>query len=144
MTNQRFLFWQKWLTYANVIALIIGLFAAFCIDCFIFDIYNENIEAKFNNSNALPDDMNLMKKWLFGIIGGTIAGFQLLIIFISEHAFKKKEKWAWNAIFSAMLLWMIVDSGISIACGAWFNVWLINVPSFVLIMIPLIITRKVF
>lgn len=144
MTNQRFLFWQKWLTYANVMALMVGLLAAFFIDSLVFDIYNENIQAQYNDGNPLPDHMNLMKKWLFGIIGGTIAGFQLLIIFISEHAFKKKEKWAWTAIMTAMLLWFVVDSGVSIACSAWFNVWFINLPSFILILIPLIATRKMF
>lgn len=144
MTDQRFLFWQKWLTYANVFALFIGLLAAFAIDSFVFDIYNHNIQIQYADGQPLSVDINQMKKWLFGIIGGTIAGFQLLIIFISENAFKQRERWAWTAIFSAMILWFVVDSAVSIACGAWFNVWLINLPSFTLILIPLIATRKVF
>ncbi|MFK7935653.1 MAG: hypothetical protein AB8G22_19220 [Saprospiraceae bacterium] len=144
MTDQRFLFWQKWLTYANVFALIIGLLAAFAIDSFVFDVYNQNIQIQYADGQPLDPQMNLMKKWLFGIIGGTIAGFQLLIIFISENAFRKRERWAWVAVFSGMLMWFVVDSTACICYGAWFNVWLINIPSFILILIPLIATRKVF
>ena len=45
--TRQFLFWQRWLTYANVLTVGVGL---------------------------LP-----FKNWLFGIIGGTIVGFHLLI-----------------------------------------------------------------
>jgi hypothetical protein len=36
-------------------------------------------------------EVRKFKNWLFGIIGGTIVGFHLLMSPISENAFKWKE-----------------------------------------------------
>ena len=92
----------------------------------------------------LPDNILQFKNWLFGIIGGTIVGFHLLVIMISENAFKQKEKWAYQAIWIALLLWFIIDSSISVYTGAIHNVIIINIVALILIGLPLVITRKAF
>ena len=85
-----------------------------------------------------------VKKWLFGIIGGTIVGFHLLMILISENAFKQKEKWAYQAMWGGLLSWFVIDSSISWYYGAIHNIVLINLVALFLIGLPLIMTRKAF
>ncbi|MEL6634877.1 MAG: hypothetical protein AAFQ83_25660, partial [Bacteroidota bacterium] len=85
-----------------------------------------------------------LKNWLFGIIGGTIVGFHILMVMISENAFKKKEMWAYKAMWYGLLSWFLIDSGISIYYGAVHNVILINIVALILIGIPLMMTRKAF
>jgi len=140
----RFTFWQKWLTWANAIAVIAGLVIAFFGNSTLFEIHNSASERIYFEGNEMTGGLLNFKNFLFGIIGGTIAGFHLLIIFISEYAFKKKEKWAYLAIWSAMLLWFLIDSGLSIYYGAIFNVLYINIGSMLLIILPLIFTMKDF
>lgn len=84
------------------------------------------------------------KNWLFGIIGGTIMGFHLLMIAISENAFKKRERWAYQALWSGLLAWFMIDSSISIYYGAVHNFVLINLIALFLIGLPLVMTDRFF
>jgi len=144
MKESSFNFWQKWLTWANVVTLILGVLLAFAGNSFIFKPHNYYTQEIFFSGDAITGDMLQFKNWLFGIIGGTIAGFQLLIIFISENAFKNKEKWAYQAILYSLILWFVIDSSVSIYTGALYNVIIINLVALFLIGLPLVMTRKVF
>lgn len=144
MTEQNFNFWQKWLTYANVMTVGVGLLVAFAGNSLFFEIHNDFTREVFFQSETFQPDVLNFKNWLFGIIGGTIVGFHLLMIMISEHAFKKKELWAYQALCLGMLSWFFIDSGISLYYGAIHNVVMINIVALVLIGIPLIMTRKDF
>ncbi|MBI3135148.1 MAG: hypothetical protein HYZ14_10790 [Bacteroidetes bacterium] len=144
MTDQKFYFYQKWLTYANWMAVSIGILCAFAGNSFIFDLHNTFTKAVFFGGNELSAEVLLFKNWNWGVIGGTIVGFHLLMIGISENAFKKKEKWAYRYLWIALLSWFVIDSGISIYTGAIHNVVIINLVALVMIGIPLIATRKAF
>ncbi|MFN0201767.1 MAG: hypothetical protein ACKVTZ_09615 [Bacteroidia bacterium] len=139
-----FLFWQKCLTWANVIALFVGVLVAFAGNSIFFEAHNHFTEEVFFEGKAFSSDVLLFKNWLFGIIGGTIVGFHLLMIMISENAFKKKEKWAYWALWLGLLSWFFIDSSISFYYQAIHNLFIINIPALILIAIPLIMTRKVF
>ena len=144
MSDKKFIFWQKWLTYANVMTIIVGLLVAFAGNSIAFELHNEHAkEVFFDSSDFSPEVLNL-KNWLFGIIGGTIVGFHVLMIMISEYAFKKKEVWAYKALWYGLLSWFIIDSSISLYYGAIHNVVMINLGALVLIGIPLIMTRGSF
>jgi len=144
MEDSKFNFWQKWLTWANVITLIVGILLAFFGNSFVFKLHNSYTQNVFFGGDVISGDMLQFKNWLFGIIGGTIAGFQLLIIFISENAFKNKERWAYQAILYALILWFVIDSSISIYTGALYNVIIINLVALFLIGLPLVMTRHAF
>lgn len=144
MSDKKFNFWQKWLTYSNVIVVIIGLLVAFAGNSFLFDLHNaKTVEIYFPEKGLNPETL-AFKNWMFGIIGGTIVGFHILMIFISEFAFKKKEKWAYFAMWIGMISWFCIDSSLSLHYGAIHNVYLINLPGFVMVCLPLIFTRKAF
>lgn len=144
MTDLKFNFWQRWLTYANVITIIVGLLVAFAGNSIFFKIHNAySSEIFFNTENFSPEVLHF-KNWLFGIIGGTIVGFHTLMVMISEYAFKKKEKWAYRAMWYGILSWFIIDSSISLFYGAIHNFVIINLVALVLIGLPLIMTREAF
>ena len=144
MTDKAFNFWQKWLTWANVMTLVVGLLVAFAGNSFVFDLHNNYTNEVFFQGQKMSGDLLLFKNWLFGIIGGTIVGFHTLAIMISENAFKKREKWAYYALWIALLAWFVIDSSISVLTGAIHNVLIINLVALILIGLPLIMTRKYF
>lgn len=144
MEDKQFYFWQKWLTYANVMTIIVGLLVAFAGNSFVFDMHNGYTKEVFLDGQEFPQKLLYLKNWLFGIIGGTIVGFHVLMIMISENSFKKKEKWAYNALWLGLLSWFLIDSSLSIFYGAIYNVVLINIFALVLIGLPLVMTRKAF
>lgn len=144
MKNSQFHFWQKWLTYANVMTIGVGLLCAFAGNSIFFDLHNSQTKEVFFAGEGFSSEVLELKNWLFGIIGGTIVGFHTLMVFISENAFKKKERWAYRAMWFGMISWFLIDSGLSYYWGAVHNVILINLPALVLIGLPLIMTRKAF
>ena len=122
MTDSEFNFWQRWLTWANVMTVMVGLIAAFAGNSIFFEAHNSYTEEVFFNGNKMEAELLNFKNWLFGIIGGTIVGYHILMILISENAFKKKERWAYQAIWFALLSWFIIDSGLSYYYGAMHNI----------------------
>ena len=144
MSKPRFTFWQKWLTYANVITIIVGLLVAFAGNSIVFKIHNDYTKDIFFNTDEFPSAVLDLKNWLFGIIGGTIVGFHTLMVMISENSFKNKEPWSYRAMWFGLLSWFCIDSGISMYYGAIHNVIIINLVALVLVGLPLIMTRKEF
>ncbi|MGE0590699.1 MAG: hypothetical protein AB7O48_19110 [Cyclobacteriaceae bacterium] len=144
MTDRQFSFWQKWLTYANVMTVGVGLVVAFAGNSFFLEIHNTYTRQVFFDSQPFSTEVMALKNWLFGIIGGTIVGFHVLMIMISEYAFKRKEKWAYNALWSGLLSWFLIDSSVSFYYDALYNIVLINLVALLLIGIPLVAARKEF
>jgi hypothetical protein len=144
MNNKRFHFWQKWLTYANVMTIGVGILVAFAGNSLVFELHNACTKEVFFSGNEFGPGVLNLKNWLFGIIGGTIVGFHALMVMISENAFKKKEPWAYKSMWIGMLTWFCIDSGISIYYGAIHNVVLINLAALILICLPLVMTRNEF
>lgn len=144
MNNPSFSFWQKWLTWANVMALFVGLIVAFAGNTFLFDLYHGYSEDVFFGGAPFPEDALRLQSWLFGVVGGSIVGFQLLMILISEIPFKRKERWAYWAMWAGLLSWFVIDSSITVYYGAIHNLVIINLPALLLIGLPLVMTRREF
>ncbi len=144
MKEANFIFWQKWLTWANLLTVVVGLLVTFAGNSIFFDVHNAYTQEVFFEGNAIQEDVSILKNWLFGIIGATIVGFHILMIMISENAFKQKEKWAYKALWGGLLSWFVIDSGISFYYGAIHNIVLINLVALVLIGLPLLMTWKAF
>ncbi len=142
--EKKFNFWQRWLTYANVMTIGVGLLVAFAGNSFFFELHNTYTKDVFLSGNEFEPNILALKNWLFGIIGGTIVGFHLLMVMISENSFKKKEPWAYKTMWLGLLSWFLIDSGISMYYSAIHNVVLINIVALILIGIPLVMTRKEF
>lgn len=144
MTNKRFRFWYLFLFWANILTLMMGLLIAFAGNAFLFDFHNSGTEHAFNDGIALAGDTLRLKNWLFGIIGATMAGFNILAAFILKFAFKEGRIWAWNALFVSISVWFIIDSAVSLYCGAVYNVYAVNVPALLSFYIPLAFSRSYF
>lgn len=144
MSNQSFQFWTRWLIIANIMTIGVGLLAAFAGNSFIWEIYNEGTRQVFFEGEALPASSMALKNWLFGIIGGSIVGFHLLMIAIIKNSFANREKWAYNALWIGLLSWFCIDSSITIYYQAYHNLYLINLVALALIGFPLIMTHSYF
>ena len=144
MKEETFIFWQKWLTWANALTILIGLLVAFAGNSIFFHLHNEYTIEVFFDGRIFTPEVLALKNWLFGIIGGTIVGFHVLMIALSENAFKQKESWAYWAMWAGLLSWFLIDSSISWYYGAIHNIVLINLVALVLIALPLVMTRRAF
>lgn len=141
--SKNFAFYINWLVVANIIALLVGLLTAFTPEIILLKPHNDKtLSIFFGGDETLYEQFKPLKNWMFAIIGATIVGFHSLSIFIIHYALRQKEMWAYWALWFALLIWFLIDSGWSIFYGATYNVWLINIPAFVMIALPLILLKK--
>jgi hypothetical protein len=85
-----------------------------------------------------------LKSFLLGPLGGTILGSYVLCAFVVAGPFKRREPWAWWAVTLSLLSWFFLDSSVSMAHGAWFNVYLINCVTLIGQGLPLMMTFRFF
>lgn len=143
--DKKFEFWQQWLVYANIMFTIVGIVIVFFGESVLFHFWHLfSTDVFFDGDAEAYERIMPFRRFLFGIIGGTIAGFHLLMVYISKYSFKAKEKWAFNALLYGTVLWFVLDSSFSIYSGAFHNVWMINLVAMVGIGLPLWMTRKEF
>lgn len=138
----RFGFWQKWLLVATEIYIIFGLFIVVFNSTVLFDLFNKPIYAIFFGT-AVPPSVIPFQGWLYALMGSILAAWGLNMFFITNNAFKKREKWAWQALLSGLLLWYVLDSTASVYFGVLFNAAL-NTVFLIIGLLPLYFTRKQF
>jgi hypothetical protein len=113
----RFEFWRKWLLIATIFFIVLGIGLALFPANPLFSSWNQAAADLFFGG-AMPKETAAFKSFLFGPLGGIMAGSYLLQAFIVWGPFKQREKWAWHAVWWSMLLWFVVDSAVSIHHGA--------------------------
>jgi len=88
--DKQFLFWQKWLIYANIMTIGVGLIAAFWGNSIFLEPHNHYTRQLIFEGQPFTTEVLHLKNWLFGIIGGTIVGFHILMLFIIIYPFKNR------------------------------------------------------
>ncbi len=141
--TRRFLLWQRWLLTLGVIIVVFGVALAFLYLTPLFDIFRTQIDPVFWAAGELTGGTTLFQQWAYGVLGATMAGWGVSIVFIAAIPFKRKEKWAWNCLAIAVSLWFVIDTFLSWRFGALFNV-AFNVLIYLAAMMPLVFSRKYF
>jgi hypothetical protein len=117
----RFIFWQRWLLVLSLMIVAFGVFMALFNQSPIFDLFNNQINPVFWGDTPVPDGYAQFKGWVYGVLGATMAGWGLMLLFIVQNPFKLREKWAWNAIAVSLGFWYLLDTAISLYFGVYFN-----------------------
>jgi hypothetical protein len=140
----RFRFWQQWLVYSSIVFALFGVVFAVYGNNPLFRPYNDALARIFWNSDAIPEDIEPFRAFIFAPLGGTIACCYILLAYIARYPFGNKELWARNSIIIAFGVWIILDSGVCLYYHVFFQVWLINLFSFMVKALPLLFTWKYF
>ncbi|MFQ5575362.1 MAG: hypothetical protein ACE5G8_00060 [Anaerolineae bacterium] len=140
----RFLFWQRWLFVVGLAIALFGLaMALFSGTSFFSWLFDSRINPVFWGAENLPPAAEAFQRFIYGVLGATIAGWGTVIAFIAHVPFKNKELWAWNSLLAGLLIWYVVDTSISVYFAVYFNA-LFNTLLFVLVMFPLALSKNQF
>jgi hypothetical protein len=142
--ERRFKFWQKWLFYSSLIFAGFGIVLAFYGNNLIFEPYYKMLAEIFWDQSDFPGEAANFRDFVAGPLGSTIASCYIMLAFIAYFPFKKKERWARNAIVAAFSAWFFIDSAIGLYFGVFYHVLIINVFSVLQKALPLIFTWKTF
>lgn len=65
-------------------------------------------------------------RFIYGVLGAVIVGWMITIGAIAMGPLRSREVWSWWALVTALVIWFVLDTGISLLLGfaghAWFNV----------------------
>jgi len=139
-----FIFWQRWLFFSSLIFALFGIIFAVDGDNIFFEPYNRALSKVFWHSLEIPLEIKSFRAFIYGPLGGTIASSYILVAYIAYYPFKRKEKWARNAIIVAFGVWVILDSTICIVYHVYFQIYIINAFSIIVKALPLFFTWKEF
>lgn len=110
-----------------------GLVVALGSHTLVFAPYRQAIaDAWFRGT--LSADAWIWLRFTYALIGATFLGQFLMLALALRHA--GGQRWVLDAVATSMLAWFLVDATASAAHGAWFNVWMIDVPSLVAVAVP--------
>jgi uncharacterized BrkB/YihY/UPF0761 family membrane protein len=140
----RFDLWAKWLKCVSIVFALFGVFIALFNQTSVFDvIFNDQIDPVFFGDAALTAEMMRFQQWVYGILGATCVFVGIMIFFIAENAYRKKERWAWNCIMIGSMGWFIIDESVSLYFSVHFNA-AFNAVLLIAILVPLLCTWKFF
>jgi hypothetical protein len=138
-----FSFWQKWLFGVGIAIAVFGVLITLTSGTALFNLFNQQINPAFWGSNPVEASASVFQQWVYGILGATLAGWGIFVIFIAQYPFLKKEKWSWNCLVAGLLTWFILDTFLSLTYRVYFNA-IFNTVIFILAMLPVVLTRKEF
>lgn len=84
-------------------------------------------------------EADLWLRFVAGPIGGTIAAHFLLLGWAARRA--PGAAWVRRAVVTSVLAWCALDSALSVALGAWFNLAYVNLPCVVVVLVATAVAR---
>lgn len=90
-----------------------------------FAPWNAAVSGAFFGAADYGDALPMVQTTL-GIVGGSIVGKWIAALWLVAVPLRSGRRWAWEALWAGLLGWFAIDSAVSIATGAAFNVWMIN------------------
>ena len=142
--GSRFIFWQRWLVLTSVFFALFGIALAVFGNNPLFKLYNNALAKIFWDTEKIPAETETFRAFIWVPLGGTITCCYILLTYIAIYPFKRKERWARNAILFAFGVWLILDSAASIYYGVNFQAYFINGSSLIIKALPLIFTWRDF
>jgi hypothetical protein len=140
----RFSFWQKWLVAVGVLLAVFGLALAFCNQSRFFDLlFNNQVNPSFWTAAQVTPQIVRFQQWVYGVLGATVAGWGIVVVFVAHYPFRRQERWAWVSLALGITVWFLTDTALSLYFQVGFNV-AFNIVVFLSVILPLLATRKAF
>ncbi len=140
----RFNFCVIWLKVISVLFSLFGIVIALFNQTQLFQIvFNNQINPTFFGSNDLSIEALRFQQWIYGLLGATCLMDGILIFFIVQNAFAKKEKWAWYCVLIGLIAWFAIDEPISLYFHVYFNA-IFNLALLIAILVPICLTYRDF
>ena len=138
--NKLFIYWLIAVSIAVIIAgIVFALIAPYYIQT-IQDIFYHSFSGKSIQNITLNDKNHI--NWIYGVLGGTLAGWGMMILFLSVNLLKENNKIIWNTILFSISTWFVIDTVITIKYLVIPNL-LLNFIILLAVLIPYIGNSKI-
>lgn len=131
----------------STLAFVAGAFALVGVGVVVagpngpFALWGEAAARAFFATDTLPTDAVPLVHASLAILGGSITGKWIAAWFLVRYPLASGAAWARTALGAGLLVWLVVDVAVSVAWGAWFNVWMIDLLPLAAFGVPLLRAR---
>ena len=133
-------FWAGWLVIASL-GFALQAFSWTVLGSFDpLGVYDGWLAEVLYGTETLPPDARPALAFGVRLLGATTCGYFVLFAGIAGFALRRGARWAHASLTAALLTWFLLDSAMSLLSGVVFNVWLVNLPCFVALALPLAAT----
>jgi len=136
-------FWKKYLYLMSFLLIAMGIFIVLFKDTPVYKLFSQYIDPVFWPDNMISENTRLFKSFIYSFSGTYVLLWGINLFFISRFAFKPENKWAWYSILITSLVWICIMFPFSMYYGVIVNAYG-DILFFILIILPLIFTRKYF
>ncbi len=140
--RSRFRFWQRWLVVVSGATVLFGLLMALGSGTWLFESYLGHVDEAFWPAGR-PAGADALYRWIFAVLGSSIAGWGVALTWIAHGPFGRRERWAQRCFLLSLGTWVFIDSGFSWHFGVHQEV-LFNAAAVLLVGVPLVATRRAF
>lgn len=102
--------------------------------------YNRQVVAAFHGT-AAPAAALEQQRWAIAVLGSSILGWSVLLLWVVSVPFGRREPWAWRCVAVSVAAWVMGDSIVSYRAGITLEL-LWNVVVAVLVALPLAMTWR--
>lgn len=135
---------SRWIEAFSWGFVALGLTLPFAFDTVAFAPYREALALWAYGSAPVPAADDRLLGLMLGITGGSIAGKWIVHALLARGPLREGKAWARDVTLRGLAAWFLVDSIASLAIGAGFNVWMINLAPLALVGFPLLLAHHAF
>ena len=136
-----FTLWHRWLQVSQILLILFGLLFAFLGTSSALSPMTHPILSAFWVGGEIPENSREFAFFSFGLMGALSAALGELGWFVARYGIGQRQKWAWNGLLAAVVLWYLIDGFVSIYAGVAINV-AFNTVFLLMIVVPLIGLRS--
>lgn len=118
-SRSRFGFWHKWMVIYSILGIVFGLVMAFGSTSALFQSYNRSVSQAFWGQSGLHEAVINYHPWVFAVLGSTLTGWFVCLLFLALSPFGRRERWAYVCFIVSLLIWAPLDSAFSIHFGIY-------------------------
>lgn len=124
--------WDTWLVAAFVAVTVGGVVLVLAPDLVVLAPLNAGVVRAFFGAPP-PVGAESLRRWLYAVEGSTLVAFGVLGVALARTAFRRRERWARDAMALAVGVWFPLDTAASLLHGVWENAALNGVIALVLL-----------
>jgi hypothetical protein len=132
-------FWTTWLFVVVVVLGSFGVALAVLNATPLFDLFHRQIDPVFWGTQPVTGATGDYQRWIYGGLGAVLAGWGSTLAFVVWFPFRAREPWAWWCLGVSIVLWCVIDTGLSLAFRVFFNV-AFNLVIFLATLLPFSLT----
>jgi hypothetical protein len=115
-----FEFFRIWLVVVGAGLAVGGIVMALLGGTRLLALLDPLIDPAFWKS--APDGaVRRYQAWIYGVLGGTLAGWGLMIAVLASQAYATRQAWVWWALALGTGLWYVLDTGQSLRYRVFAN-----------------------